>query len=334
MEDRAMSPDKLCFVIGPYGASDSRERKWSNFLFDKVIRPVAETDYAVERTIDNPALGSINDQIKSWLRNAPLVIADLTYANPNVCYELGMRHALDRPFIHINLKGTRLPFDLAGFQTIEVKAKYEEEEGVFWASDPSLDEARNNLRAQLSKVNSWNGTKSSEPYSAKVYSWETWYSVTIAKDWLQKQPPEVRQFIQLYEEGSSGPIPDDLPQAMAEYLELKSAANQRYKGKLFYTVNNFTKQIEFGYAMYDFPNSPPILIEIGGRYLSDDSQEISFVQPGRSVSVGALKVDLPGYKYQVTFSRDPRNNTWMGTLAHPETNTRIGNAELDPKYFL
>jgi hypothetical protein len=330
-----MSPDKLCFVIGPYGVPGSKERKWSDFLYKKVIQPVAGGEYTVERTIDNPALGNINDQIKSWLRQAPLVIADLTFANPNVCYELGMRHAVDKPFIHMYQKGTNLPFDLAAFQTIEVRADYFDAQGQFTALDEDLEEARSSLRNQLCKVKSWSLRRDpEEPYSAKVYSWETWYSVTIAKDWLQKQAGEVREFIELYEQGTSGPIPGDLPQAMAEYLELKSAANQRYKGQLFYTVNNYTKQIEFGYAMYDFPNSPPILIEIGGRYVTDDTVEISFVQPGRSVSVGALKVDLPGYKYEVSFSRDPRNNTWAGTLAHPHTNTRIGNAELNPKYFL
>jgi hypothetical protein len=328
-----MSPE-LCFVIGPYGAEDSIERKWSDFLCHKVIQPVAGADYTVERTIDNPALGNINDQIKSWLRHASVVIADLTYANPNVCYELGMRHALNKPYIHVYRAGTRLPFDLAGFHTLEIKADYVEAEGYFTASDKSLEDARSSLRSQLCKVKSWVDPQAPppEPYSAKVYSWETWYSMSIAKDWLQKQTPEVRHFIELYEQGSGGQIPEELCQAMAEYLELKSAANQRYKGKLFYTVNNITKQIEFGYAMYDFPNSPPILIEIGGRYPTADAVDITFVQPGRSVSVGTLKVELPGYKYEVGFAK--KTNTWDGTIYHPDTNTRIGNATLDPRYFL
>jgi len=50
----------------------------------------------------------------------PLVIADLTDRNPNVFYELAVRHALRKPLVQIIRKGDPIPFDVAGMRTISV----------------------------------------------------------------------------------------------------------------------------------------------------------------------------------------------------------------------
>src|SRR5262245_35432629 len=91
----------LCFVIGPYGKDGTPARRWSDFLFRRVIHPVAGSDYFARRTIDDPKPGEITRAILSDLEQAPLVIADLTDLNPNAFYELGFRHASGRPFVHI-----------------------------------------------------------------------------------------------------------------------------------------------------------------------------------------------------------------------------------------
>ena len=47
-----------------------------------------------------------------------MVIADLTDTNPNVFYELAIRHAIRKPLVQIIKKGERIPFDVAGTRTI------------------------------------------------------------------------------------------------------------------------------------------------------------------------------------------------------------------------
>jgi hypothetical protein len=49
-----------------------------------------------------------------------LVIADLTGSNPNVFYELALRHALRKPFVQLLANDESLPFDVADQRTIPI----------------------------------------------------------------------------------------------------------------------------------------------------------------------------------------------------------------------
>ncbi len=62
--------------------------------------------------------GIISRQIVSHLLDADLVIADLTGRNPNVFYELAIRHATGKPFIQLITKGEVIPFDVDHQRTI------------------------------------------------------------------------------------------------------------------------------------------------------------------------------------------------------------------------
>ena len=53
--------------------------------------------------------------------NADLVIADLTDLNPNVFYELGVRHALRNGTILVAIEGTKLPFDVGDLRAVFYK---------------------------------------------------------------------------------------------------------------------------------------------------------------------------------------------------------------------
>lgn len=62
--------------------------------------------------------GRISDQILEAIREADLVIADLTGNNPNVMYELGYAHALNVPAIIMNQTVHDSPFDVKDFRQI------------------------------------------------------------------------------------------------------------------------------------------------------------------------------------------------------------------------
>ncbi|MBL8518370.1 MAG: hypothetical protein JNM76_15525 [Betaproteobacteria bacterium] len=117
-------PEKLCFVISPIGDTDSDTRKRADQVLKHVIRPAAiECGYKAVRAdeIDKP--GMITSQVIQHVVNDALVVADLTERNPNVFYELAIRHALRKPLVQLIRKGESIPFDVAGTRTIFVDHK-------------------------------------------------------------------------------------------------------------------------------------------------------------------------------------------------------------------
>lgn len=109
---------KKCFIACPIGNEDSKARKNSNFLLKSIIKPVLESEFEIERSDLISSANKITDEIIERLTNSELVIVDLSTHNPNVFYELGYRHALDRPTITMINKDDHIPFDVSAYRTI------------------------------------------------------------------------------------------------------------------------------------------------------------------------------------------------------------------------
>lgn len=116
-----------CFVIMPIGTqffgnitiTEEELRKKYNYLIKKAI---LEADHTLEviRADEEIQPGSISNQIFKNLRNSKYVIADITYYNPNVFYELGIRHATKTGTILIREKiNIPVPFDISHLRYIE-----------------------------------------------------------------------------------------------------------------------------------------------------------------------------------------------------------------------
>jgi MAP3K TRAFs-binding domain len=106
----------LCFVLMPFG--EKKDAAGAIIQFDAVykdlIRPAIEAaEMEPIRADEEMTGGIIHKPMFERLILCEYAIADLTTANANVFYELGVRHAV-RPWstILIFAKGSRLPFDL------------------------------------------------------------------------------------------------------------------------------------------------------------------------------------------------------------------------------
>ena len=116
--------EKACFVIAPIGEPESETRKRSDQILRHVISPAADTcGYIATRADQISEPGMITSQIIQHIVDDPLVIADLTERNPNVFYELAIRHAIRKPLVQLIKKGEQIPFDVAGTRTIHVDHK-------------------------------------------------------------------------------------------------------------------------------------------------------------------------------------------------------------------
>lgn len=126
----------VCFVVSPIGEANSEERKRSDQVLKHLVKNALEPEYTVIRAdnIDRP--GIITVQIVQQVFDAQLVVADLTNRNPNVYYELAIRHAARKPAIHIISRGQDIPFDVQDMRVVP-----------YDLADPdSLEEAQKKLR--------------------------------------------------------------------------------------------------------------------------------------------------------------------------------------------
>ena len=108
-----------CFFIAPIGHPNSDVRSESNKVLRYIVcKAVEPLRYKVERADEIGKPGMITDQVLDRVVNSSLVVADLTGHNPNVFYELSLRHALRKPFVQIIRIGENMPFDVANTRTI------------------------------------------------------------------------------------------------------------------------------------------------------------------------------------------------------------------------
>lgn len=122
----AKSKLKQCFVIGPFGEENSDIRKWSDHLLKDVIAPVAKKfGYEAKRSLEHARPRDVTSDLVSKLILADLVVADLTFANANVYYELAVRHAIGLPFIHVIQNEQRLPFDITNLDVLPFPTRRE-----------------------------------------------------------------------------------------------------------------------------------------------------------------------------------------------------------------
>lgn len=147
------SPSRqVCFVDMPFGKKiDPRSRTEIDFdkVYENAIRPAVEAaGLDCVRGDQEQTGGIIHAAMLGRLLLAEFVVADLTTANPNVFYELGVRHTA-KPYTTIPIFAAvgELPFDVTMVRAIP----YDLEEGVLVpeAAKELKEKLQNRLRRAL-----------------------------------------------------------------------------------------------------------------------------------------------------------------------------------------
>ena len=108
-----------CFVITPIGEKDSSIRQRTDELLGNIIKPILEElGYGVIVPHEMDDAGSITNQIIQHIVNDEMVVANLTGLNPNVMYELAIRHSFAKPVVCVIENGTKLPFDISADRAV------------------------------------------------------------------------------------------------------------------------------------------------------------------------------------------------------------------------
>lgn len=148
--EQELGQGQVCFIISPIGSkleplgSSGRSRYEESLrMWEEVFEPAARAfGMAPIRSDKIAEPGEIPDQIFTYLRDADVVIADLSHANANVMYELGLRHSRPGKVTVQIGEYERLPFDVTTIRTIQFRRT---EAGLVAARDDLIDALRAGL---------------------------------------------------------------------------------------------------------------------------------------------------------------------------------------------
>ncbi len=160
MDKKNEKQKKKCFIITPIGNENSEIFRKAKGVIESTIRPIlCEYDFDdIKPAYEINVSGMINTQIINRIINDDLVVVNLTGNNPNVMYELCLRHVVAKPIIHICENGTSLPFDIKDSRTI------------FYENDMlGVEELKSKLRSFMDNISYTDDYIDNPIYTARKY---------------------------------------------------------------------------------------------------------------------------------------------------------------------
>lgn len=256
---------KTFFVICPIGGEDSEERKRSDRVLKHLIQPAVKNatdqdpEHCVSRADSIAEPGRITKQILEKLVSADVVIADLTGANANVMYELGLRQGLLKPYVLLCEKNQKLPFDLTDLRTIFYQLELDEVDRAREELTKHISSAINGDLSVIDKelLSGNRGSSETEP-SAR----STDFQLLEANSKILSQLEEMKEvLIQV-----GGIVVDIREKEQREYDRQKEQMNQQFGmdllSKLLQNPENIDKTLpamqmlmEFGQKIEDSTNN-------------------------------------------------------------------------------
>jgi O-acetyl-ADP-ribose deacetylase (regulator of RNase III) len=132
---------KKCFVIMPFGKKkdiDGYEVDFDYVYHELIYKAVKELGVECERCDEIIGTGSIHKKMFRGIFDADVSVVDITSLNPNVFYELGVRHALHKHVTLVIRRNSNLPipFNITGLNIL----------GYDLDSDEQLESSRRKIR--------------------------------------------------------------------------------------------------------------------------------------------------------------------------------------------
>lgn len=137
---------KKCFVIMPFGKKkdiDGCEVDFDLVYHELIYKAVKELGVECERCDEIIGTGSIHKRMFRGIFDADVSVVDITSLNPNVFYELGVRHALHKHVTLVIRKASSLPipFNINGLTIL----------GYEMDSADQLESSRKKIREYIQK---------------------------------------------------------------------------------------------------------------------------------------------------------------------------------------
>ena len=106
ISDEVVTDQDLIFVIMPFSSEFDE-------TYQKGIKaPISELGLNCMRVDEDIYLEGIMSRIRKLIANANMIVAEISYGNPNVMYELGIAHATNKKVIILSRSIDSVPSDL------------------------------------------------------------------------------------------------------------------------------------------------------------------------------------------------------------------------------
>lgn len=327
------TPHLKAFVIGPIGDKQASDGTPARVAYEEGVQILEEviipacTAFGVDaiRADTITKTGEIPEQIFRHLRDAPVVIADLTGANPNVMYELGLRHTTGKLTIQIGEKG-RLPFDVAAIRTI-----------IFKRTESGLVEARKNL----AKVLGENLDSGGDPVTATRVWFET---ISVHSTEAQNTKEDHSASEEVYEDEEPGFLElladsEIATQSLGQTLASAATINEDIS-RIFTETTENVRQADArgGGAAARLALANQVASKLGGPatrlevVAADYEQTVSRMEPGFHYLLERVKedpnqlLDAPDFPVQMRALVDAAATTVEGSRSMGNTALQIGKA--------
>lgn len=122
-----MGADKnICFVIMPIGDTKGYDKGHFTRVYNNLLKPaILKAGYYPERADEIQSTNLIALDIVERISRTPIAICDISSCNPNVFYELGIRHSSSLPVVLVKDKKTNNPFDIKDIRYVEYSERLE-----------------------------------------------------------------------------------------------------------------------------------------------------------------------------------------------------------------
>jgi tetratricopeptide (TPR) repeat protein len=246
-----MASLKRAFVVMPFGRKVAVDKTEIDFdaVYERLIAPaVRDAGFEPHRADTEIRAGSIHADMFQELLLSELVVAELSIDNPNVFYELGVRHALrNAGIVMLYDRSRRPPFDIAGERMLPYSRISDAPDEQTLAADRSA------LTGMISAtIHAWRGRKVSPVFRTLPYleepNWRRLKVGDVNEYWeaLEAWNHRITLAQQRQRPGDILLLADEPPSRMLEVEALCKAADALLKlNRSFYALNTVERALAF-----------------------------------------------------------------------------------------
>ncbi|HMM32502.1 MAG TPA: hypothetical protein PKB13_12090 [Clostridia bacterium] len=263
--DEKQEKRPTCFVIMPFSDPDPYPKGHFDKVYRDIFAPaITEAGFEPFRVDEDFRSSSILAKIVEGLVTAPMALCDLSARNPNVLYELGVRHAFDMPVVLVCECGSNSIFDLSDIATVSYRKEriydevFEDQQNITQALKATARNSGKSSLIQLAKIEKARkeGLEATGQDTSDLIIQSLANDIISIKKLLQtssyeRNLPAKRQYFDLYKEADKRCTGIIITlQKYGDALDIPSAVLKELQEDIFFV----SRALDDGFLAYSVPS--------------------------------------------------------------------------------